>query len=268
MKRSTKREVSGGVKTLRAERVKILLIALILSIFCFLPHAAASPSAVTQNDTSFIDELGYYHVVGEVKNTGDMWLQYVRIVGTLKDQNGAVVDSSFTYTQLLLLGPSKVSGFDIVELDTGRAAAVRSYTLAVEWEEAQPPTAALQIVNTSSSIDLLGYLEIVGEVQNSGDSISEYTKVAATCYGADGKVVDVMFTYTDPTSVPAHGSESFKLILISKARSSLVATWFLDAQSNQYVSIPEFAWLGIVAVATVSLGLVGKRKETAHDSAC
>jgi uncharacterized membrane protein len=38
---------------------------------------------VVQNDSMWIDSAGILHVFGEVKNTGDVWLRYVKISGTL-----------------------------------------------------------------------------------------------------------------------------------------------------------------------------------------
>lgn len=90
-------------------------------------------------------------------------------------------------------------------------------------------TLALKIVNTSSSKNSLGWLQIVGEVQNNGDTISEYTKITATFYGSDGRVVDVAFTFTDPTTVQPHSQQSFKLTLLSTTRSNAATTWSLDS---------------------------------------
>lgn len=242
---------------------KFIPVALVLLVLFAMPHVAASPNATIQNDSSFIDEGGYYHVVGEVKNTGDVWLHFVRIAATFKDQSGAVVDTSFAYTQLDRVAPGIASGFDIIELDIPKSAAVRSYTLALEFQETDALTLALKVLNTSSSKDSLGWLEIVGEVQNNGDTISEYTKVVAIFYGADGKVVDVAFTYTDPTTVQPHSQQSFKLVLLSATRSNAATTWSLDTQSNQYASVPEFPLPLIALVAALTLGVVAVRRKRA-----
>jgi hypothetical protein len=239
---------------------KVISISLVLLFLFALPHVAASPNAVIQKESAHVDEAGYYHVVGETKNTGDAWLQYVRIAATFRDENDAVVDTSFTYTLLDRLAPGVASGFDVVELDTAKSAMIRSYTLAIEFQDAQPLTTALQIVNTSSSKDALGWLEIVGEVKNNGDTISEYTKVVVTFYGADSKVVDVSFTYTDPTTVQPHSQQSFKLVLLSVARSNLATSWVLDTQSNQYASVPETTWPALMLAVTIMLVSFGVHK--------
>jgi len=48
----------------------------------------------------WIDSLDFAHVTGEVKNTGDVWLRFVEITGTLRDATNAIVDVVFAYTLL------------------------------------------------------------------------------------------------------------------------------------------------------------------------
>jgi hypothetical protein len=241
---------------------KIVFLLVVLSTIYLLPHVAAAPNATIQNDSSFIDEAGYYHVVGEVKNTGDVWLHFVRIAATFKGQNGDVVDTNFAYTELDRVAPNVASGFDIVELDTGKSAMITSYTLALDFQQTDALTTALQIVNTSSSKISLGWLQIVGEVKNNGDTISDYTKVVATFYGGDGRVVAVAFTFTDPITVQPHSQQSFKLTLLSTTRSNIATTWSLDTQSNQYASVPEFPWPLVALIAALSLGVVAVRRKS------
>jgi integrase len=53
----------------------------VLKLLFTLPHVTASSNATIQDTTSsFIDDLGYFHVVGEVKNTGDVWIGYASAV--------------------------------------------------------------------------------------------------------------------------------------------------------------------------------------------
>ena len=225
-----------------------LVIFLFLAV-CLLPRVAASPSAIIQNDSSFIDETGFFHVVGEVKNTGSDWLDYVRVTASFKDQTGAVLATAFTYTQLRLLPTGVASGFDVEDPDSAGASQVQSYTLSLDYLEALPLTSELEIKNTSSSKNSFGWLQIVGVVSDDGDSISEYTEVTATFYGTDGRVVAVGTTYTDPNTIQPHSQQSFTLTLRSAARSNVTVAWSLDTQSAQYASIPETP-LPIILLAT------------------
>ena len=92
-------------------------ILFLVALLAALKPVQASTSAVIQNDSSYIDSIGYYHVVGEVLNTGDAWLQYARVTGVFKDAAGQVVDVDFTYTMLSYLEPKSKSPFDLIETD-------------------------------------------------------------------------------------------------------------------------------------------------------
>jgi len=61
---------------------RLLLVLVILSTIYLLPHAAAAPSAVIQNDSSYVDSAGYYHLVGEILNTGDASLTFINTFNT------------------------------------------------------------------------------------------------------------------------------------------------------------------------------------------
>lgn len=131
-----------------------------------VPRVAAVASAVIQNDSMWIDSLGFAHVTGEVKNTGDVWLRFVKITGTLRDATDAIVDVEFAYTLLSYVPPNEVAPFDMIQTDTAKSARVQSYTLALKFTEIAALSQKLSFLNVADSKDALGMLEAVGEVEN------------------------------------------------------------------------------------------------------
>ena len=70
--------------------------------------AAASEISILSS-ASFTDDLGDYHVVGEVKNASPTdSMNYVKIVATFYDNTGKVVGTDFTYTNVDVLRPADV----------------------------------------------------------------------------------------------------------------------------------------------------------------
>ncbi len=241
---------------------KVILVALALGFLFAVPHVAASPSAVIQNDSSYTDSIGYYHVVGEVLNTGDASLTLIKISGVFKDSGSQVVDTELTYAYADYLPAGQKTPFDLFISDTQRSAHVASYNLALEYEAAtQTIPIQLTIQGTTSSTDSLGFLEVVGQVQNSGQTISNFTKVVGTFYDQAGKVIDVEFSYTSPSDVPAGQAYGFKLTVANQAISSRVANYALLAESRQYTSVPEFLWPFILLAAALTLTVVATRKK-------
>lgn len=58
------------------------------------------------------DEYSGLHVLGSVRNNGNVTYGFVEVCAAFY-QNGVVVDTDFTYTQLDVLGPGQASSFDI-----------------------------------------------------------------------------------------------------------------------------------------------------------
>lgn len=242
----------------------VLLVLLFLgTVFIFVEPVAAAANAQIQNDTSYFDSLGYFHVVGEVRNTGDVWLQYVRVTGTLKNASGQIVDVTFTFTRANYLPPDQKAPFDLLETDKAKSAKTASYTLVLDFQQATTsPQNVLTIQNTSASTDSRGYLTIVGEVKNNGAQVSNYTEIIATFYDSTGKVIHVDFTFTSPNAVPAGQTYGFKLIGPNQPISGRVSSWILIAEGTQYTSIPEFPWPTIMILAVLSLMAVALRRKT------
>jgi len=67
------------------------------------------------SSSSFRDDTGAYHIVGEVKNNSPRdSMNYVKIVATLYDKTGKVVGTDFTYTDIEVLRPAEKSPFKII----------------------------------------------------------------------------------------------------------------------------------------------------------
>ena len=160
--------------------------------------------------SSYIDGLGYFNVVGEVKNTLPSNTKYVKIVATFYDAQKKVIGTDFTYTELDILKSNQKSPFELSSYPDKIDPA--SYKLKVSYSETgEEPFTGLKILSHSASIDDLGYHKIVGEVKNGGTKEATYVKVVCTYYGAGGKVIGTSLTYTDPDDIDAGDSAPFEL---------------------------------------------------------
>jgi hypothetical protein len=160
--------------------------------------------------SSYIDSLGYFNVVGEVKNTLPSNIKYVKIVTTFYDAQKKVIGTSFTYTELDILKPNQKSPFELSSYPDKIDPA--SYKLKVSYSETnEEPFAGLTILSHNANIDDLGYHKIVGEVKNDGTKEATYVKVVCTYYSAGGEVIGTSFTYTDPEDIDTGDSAPFEL---------------------------------------------------------
>src|ERR1051326_1659483 len=88
------------------------------------------------SSSSFTDDLGYYHIVGEVKNTSPTdSMNYVKIVSTFYDNIRRVVGTDFTYTNVDLLKPAEKSSFELILTDAAQSQKVSSYKLSAAGDK-------------------------------------------------------------------------------------------------------------------------------------
>jgi len=68
--------------------------------------------AVVLHDRMYKDEKGFIHVAGQIENRGERLIEFPRVVVTLYDPWGAVVNNGFVYTDPSSLAPGEEGTFD------------------------------------------------------------------------------------------------------------------------------------------------------------
>jgi hypothetical protein len=63
---------------------------------------------------SHLDDIGAYHVVGEVTNQGSERATFVKVSGAFYNSSNAVVAADFTYTDPDNLEPGQAASFEII----------------------------------------------------------------------------------------------------------------------------------------------------------
>jgi hypothetical protein len=173
------------------------------------PTDTPEPSLEVQAGRDYLSS-DYLHIVGQVVNPTTKWLEYVKVVATLYDEDGAMLGTDFTYTELDKVPPNDVGVFNLASDVGGQAANVASYDLAVQARETNPPYTALT-ASVSRDYAEYGYHHLVGVAENTRDENCEYVKIVAGFYDAEDNVVGVDFTYTELDTVPAGGKSPFDL---------------------------------------------------------
>jgi hypothetical protein len=190
------------------------------------------------SSSSFKDDLGYFHVVGEVKNNSNDPLNYVEIVSTFYNTEGKVVGTDFTFSEVDILRPQEKSAFDIILDNAAQSQKVSSYKLSVSGDKTEALPAFLKLNVGDSNIDDLGYYHIVGEVTNQGKEKSTYVKVSGAFYDDKGTVVAAAFTFTEPKDLEAGQTAPFEIIVDEpNAAVREIKSASLNVDSSQYSSI-------------------------------
>jgi hypothetical protein len=121
--------------------IKKLEVTILVSLLCVFAlgqkFASGQSSSLVKilSHSSYIDDIGYLHVVGEVENGSPLDIEFVKVVGTFYDSNNTVVGTTLTYTN-----PSDVSGGQKAPFDLILSGAsipipeIGNYSLQVNFE--------------------------------------------------------------------------------------------------------------------------------------
>ena len=241
----------------------LVLQTILLASLTVPVTATAQVNILTHS--GFLDSVGYYHVAGEVQNVGDQAVDFVKVTATFYDSSDVVIATSFTYTTIELLLAGRKSPFDVIVIDETQAANVDHYSLGVTFSATEPLPQGLEILSNSSYVDVVGYMHVVGEIENIESGAATFVKVAATFYDETGTVVGTSFTYSDPSELEAGQTAPFEVILLHKSRVLLTTNYSVTAESSQYAIIPEFPSLIILPlfmISTLLAAILYRRKHS------
>lgn len=99
--------------------------------------------------------------------------------------------------------------------------------------------AKVDILSHSSYIDSLGWLNVVGEVQNTGDQSVEHVKITATFYDSSDVVVDTSFTFADLSTILPGRKSPFNIMLLDESQVSKVDDYVLSVSFSSTVSVQQ-----------------------------
>jgi hypothetical protein len=78
-------------------------------------------------------------------------------------------------------------------------------------QQAEP----VRILSSNDFIDTIGYLHVVGEIENNTPANIQFVKVTGTFYDSNNQVVATHFTYTNPSDLGSGQKAPFELTLTS-----------------------------------------------------
>jgi hypothetical protein len=197
-----------------------------------------------QKTSSHIDENNIIHVYGLVKNTSNKAFKDIVVKASFYKSSGQMINEYQRSTDLRTINPGETSPFEILYIDTKTANDVKNYTLSASGEEAQTKTRALRIVSNSSKLDtILGIYYIRGRVVNEGSEGTTNSMIIAPLYDKNGDVILVGRAQTEPVNISSHSEAAFDLPVTAAPQIFRVKGYSLLADSDQFVTIPEFPLL-------------------------
>ncbi len=178
------------------------------------PPEPTGPALEILNTSSRTDIIDSFHVVGEVMNSSDSYMEFVEVVGAFFNAAGDVVASDFTFTIPDLVAPGELAPFDLLVIDGGTLG-ITDFQLQVQGDAtSDTPVPGLSIQGETSNVDIIDSFHVVGQVINESNEPYEFVQIIGTFYDANSTVVAADFTFTELDVVPAGGSSPFDLLVI------------------------------------------------------
>lgn len=211
---------------------KFIFVSIIAIIIIFGTSLTinAEPSAKIIQHRGYIDTSDIYHVVGEVKNTGDQPLGYVTVSVVFYNEEGDVVATDEVLTRIHVLLPGRIVPFDATTFVTE----VHNYELSAVAQVVKAKPQSLRLNSNISYTDNLGLYHVVGKINNDSNKQSTFTNVVATFYDENGVIVATERDLTEPINIPSGESGEFK-ITIHRDLASKVASYSIDAESDEFL---------------------------------
>ncbi|MEM0358185.1 MAG: FxLYD domain-containing protein [Candidatus Bathyarchaeia archaeon] len=219
---------------------------------CVSEVKAGGTVVVLPNHTGWRDALGYYRVSGEVENAGDGAVKDVWITATFYDAGGNMIGTANEHAYLKVLLPGRKSPFEVL-LTTAAASQVHHYSLSVTATDACPIPEGLEILSSSSYIDISGNLVVSGIIKNVASGTAHTVKVIAAFYDESGYVVATSCSYLGSQDLGPNETTSFNVMLDWNIyRVGLVSTYSLTAESLEYALVPEFPSIMVLSAFLVA----------------
>jgi hypothetical protein len=159
---------------------------------------------------SYVDSLGWYHIVGEVQNNSDVPVEFVEVIAKLYDETNNVIGTKLTFTAPDTIFPSGKAPFDIITLRRAQWQKINDYQLQVKGDPAATLLPQnLVLLNQSSRIQG-DFLYVAGEVQNTG-STPALVKLIITLYDTSFNVVNTDWGYANGGVIPANETSAFEV---------------------------------------------------------
>lgn len=225
-----------GKRKIRNSRSMMVIISLMLtaSIFSvalaadtiqYLPIVFNGPIAtqpveqpdvyIPENHTYFVDSVGYLHVVGEVQNNSDDYLQFIKVNLNIYSLDGSLLDIVTTYTYIDNLPPYTRTCFDAL-LPEPEGWSYYEFEELDYWTDGSP-LPNLTVINDSGSYDpTFGWYEIIGQVRNDSYNRVEYVNPIGTLYNAANDVIGCDFTYVNSTHLEPGEISSFEIFFLGR----------------------------------------------------
>jgi hypothetical protein len=164
---------------------------------------------VTQS-SAYRTPLGTVHIVGEVKNTSGSAIELVQIRVTAYDTANQMLAQEEGAPCLSIIPPGGDAPFDVPIFQAPAGIARYEFDIRARPTNRDTPS-ALDAGNIVTNTDSSGLYRLSGEVKNNSRQTYRFVQVCAGFYDANGILVRMDATFTNPPTLAPRESGSFEV---------------------------------------------------------
>jgi len=187
---------------------------------------------------TILDNYGYLHLFGELKNISNEPTENIIIFATFFDVRGIPIGNASASTAIRNLNSGYTSPFELLLLDKNVARNVHDFSLQIKSDRGVEKNYLLEFTSVRPRLDIFGFYYIYGKVVNDGNETATNSLIISAFYDKNGKIIDITKAMAEPVNITTGYSASFSILMDKKEESHKIRNFSLIADSDQYLS-PE-----------------------------
>ena len=212
-------------------------MVLLFLILLLIPFYAYVIELYSINKTTLqIDQFGYLHLFGEIKNNSEKILTNITLSANFIDLDNNIIGTYARSPEINTLNPNQFSPFEIIYLDPNTSTKVGNFSLSVDYQIGKAKPNLLSIGHVNNRLDFTGFYYINGEIKNMGTHPANNVTVVATIYDLDGNIIGIAKAITEPFVIGAMNKAAFGLAVNDKTVASKIKDFAIQAYSDKYLS--------------------------------
>lgn len=187
---------------------------------------------------TILDNYGYLHLFGELKNISNEPTENIIIFATFFDVRGIPIGNASASTATRNLNSGYTSPFELLLLDKNVARNVHDFSLQIKSDRGVEKNYLLEFTSVRPRLDIFGFYYIYGKVVNDGNETATNSLIISAFYDKNGKIIEITKAMAEPVNITTGYSASFSILMDKKEESHKIRNFSLIADSDQYLS-PE-----------------------------
>lgn len=201
-------------------------------------YSSSQSDFIVQRTNTILDNYGYLHLFGELKNISNEPKNNIIIFATFLDARGMPIGNASASTAARNLNSGYTSPFEVLFLNKNIVNNVHDFSLQIKSERGVDKNYLLKFTSVRPRLDIFGFYYIYGKVLNNGNETAANSVIIAAFYDKNGKTIDITKAMTEPVNITSGSSASFSILMDKKEMSYKIRNFSLIADSDQYLS-PE-----------------------------